>query len=154
MRHLPMLAASAVLAAHVAGPAAAADNIATVTAIYAAFGAGDVPAILAELADDVEWDYGHEGTAVPILVPRHGPAEVAAFFESLAGVEFRKFAILNMLEGGDQVAVVVDFDLVVRATGRAVADQEMHLWTFGADGKVTHFRHFVDTEAFAAAFAD
>ena len=148
------LAASAALAVVVAGPAVAGDNAATVQALYAAFGAGDVPAILAQLAPDVEWDYGYEGTSIPFFTPRHGTAEVALFFESLAGLEFRKFEVLNMLEGGNQIAVLVDFDLVVRATGSAIVDQEMHLWTFGDDGKVARFRHFADTEEFAAAVAD
>jgi ketosteroid isomerase-like protein len=45
--------------------------------IYAAFGRGDIPAILERLAPDVEWEYGVESTNVPWLQPRCGRAEVA-----------------------------------------------------------------------------
>jgi ketosteroid isomerase-like protein len=91
---------------------------------------------------------------VPFLVPRTGPEGVAAFFQSLAALEFRGFQVVNLLEGGDQVAAVVALDVVVRATGKPVVDQEVHMWTFGADGKVTAFRHFSDTEEFARAVAN
>jgi hypothetical protein len=141
------------LAAALALPsAAAAGNLETTQALYAAFGSGDIPAILDRLAPDVRWDHGYEGTEIPSLVPRTGPREVGAFFEGLAELEFTRFDVLNMLEGGDQVAVVVDLAATVKDTGRSVDDIELHLWTFGADGQVTEFRHFVDGEEFLAAF--
>lgn len=130
---------------------ALAGNLETVQGIYAAFGKGDVPAILDQLADDVTWDQGHDGEANPFLAPRAGKAGVGEFFAALQGLEFRKFAVLNMLEGPNQIAVLVDLDLVVKATGKPFVEQEIHLWTFGADGKVASFRHFVDTLEYAAA---
>jgi ketosteroid isomerase-like protein len=154
MRSLRLLGASVVAATAFAGAAAAGDNSATVQNIYAAFGGGDIPAVLAQLSDDVAWDCGYDGTAIPFLTPRNGLAEVAEFFQGLAGLEFRKFEVLNILEGGNQVAAVVDLDLVVRATGKPVVDQELHLWTIGDDGKVTAFRHFADVEELAAALAN
>src|SRR4051794_17211919 len=60
------------------------NNAATVAGIYAAFGRGDVPAIVGRLAEDVAWDDWADNFAqragVPDLVPRRGPAEVEAFF--------------------------------------------------------------------------
>lgn len=144
----------AALAAAIAGSPASASNLDTVGSLYTAFGAGDVPAILSMLADDVAWDHGYEGTSIATLAPRTGPQEVGGFFESLAALEFRKFEILNMLEGGNQVAVVVDVELAGRDTGKTFDDVELHLWTFGEDGKVTAFRHFLDMEEYAALFAE
>jgi hypothetical protein len=43
------------------------------------------------------------------------------------------------------VAVLVDEVLVVRATGRAITDLAIHLWTFDDHGVVVRFRHCVDT---------
>ena len=37
------------------------SNLATVQAIYAAFGRGDVPAILSHLTDGVAWEHGEGG---------------------------------------------------------------------------------------------
>jgi hypothetical protein len=42
--------------------------------------------------------------------------------------------------------------LPVKATGEAVRDEELHLWTFGPDGKVSSFHHVVDTAQHVAAY--
>jgi len=76
---------------------------------------------------------------------------VPKFFESLSELEITRFEPLAFLEGDGMVAVPLRVELTVRATGRKVRDLEVHLWTFGADGKVTRFRHVVDTQQFALA---
>ena len=48
------------------------DNIRTVADIYAAFGRGDIPAILDRLAPDVVFDPDADGTAAPWLARREG----------------------------------------------------------------------------------
>ena len=45
------------------------SNVATVQKIYEAFGKGDVPAILAVLADDVEWESWEDNSSVKAGVP-------------------------------------------------------------------------------------
>jgi uncharacterized protein len=122
------------------------SNLATVQSIYAAFGRGDIPAILATLADDVEWEYGGTATDVPWLQPRRGPTEVVGFFESLAAIEFRHFAPTTLLESGTVVVALVQLEAVVKATGIAVSEvDEVHIWHFDAAGKVARFRHRADT---------
>ena len=39
----------------------------------------------------------------------------------------------------------------VKASGEALPEDEMHLWTFGPDGLATEMRHYVDTAKHAAA---
>ena len=51
----------------------------------------------------------------------------------------------TFLEGEGLVAAVVGYDLTVKATGKRVRDEEIHLWEFGAEGKATAYRHFLDT---------
>ncbi|MFL6203479.1 MAG: nuclear transport factor 2 family protein [Thermoanaerobaculia bacterium] len=75
----------------------------TVQEIYAAFGRGDVPAILERLAPDVEWEYGASPTEVPWLQPRQGRAGAAEFFASLANLEFHRFEPKMILEEGATV---------------------------------------------------
>lgn len=51
----------------------------TIQSIYAAFGRGDIPAILAQLADDVAWeqwpDHRAQQAGVPWLQERRGQDE-------------------------------------------------------------------------------
>jgi uncharacterized protein len=49
------------------------------------------------------------------------------------------------MEGDGHVAVLLGYELTVTATGKRVRDEEIHLYEFDADGKVTAFRHFLDT---------
>ena len=128
------------------------SNIPAVQAIYEAFGKGDVPAILSHLSDDVDWERNGKDHGVPWLVPGRGKAHVGKFFEAIGAFQITTFVPTNLLEGANQVVAVIDIEFTVTATGGTVSDEELHLWTFGPDGKVTAFRHVVDTAQHIAAF--
>jgi ketosteroid isomerase-like protein len=68
--------------------------------MYAAFGRGDIPAILSQLAETIEWEYGMSNAGVPWLQPRRGRAEVPRFFESLNAFDLQKFQPKTFLESG------------------------------------------------------
>ena len=121
------------------------EPTATVQAIYEAFGRGDVPTVLDHLADDVAWEHDAVDHGVPWLAPGRGREHAARFFELLRLVDITRFEVRGLLAGGDQVAAVIGVDLAVRATGRTVSDLEVHLWTFGPDGRVAAFKHLTDT---------
>ena len=128
-------------------------NVEKVHAVYEAFGRGDVPAILELLADDVEWEYGTAGSEVPWLKRRHGRADVADFFQSLTELEFHKFVPTTFLEGTDVVVALVDLEATVKRTGQKISEQdEAHIWRFDARGRVSRFRHGVDTHRHFEAF--
>jgi uncharacterized protein len=134
------------------------SNTQTVREIYAAFGRGDVPAILDRLAPDVQWEHWPDGSGaqrhgVPWLAERTGRDEVAGFFASLAALEIHAFAPTALLEGDALVVALIDLDATVVATGERVHDLEVHVWRFGADGLVTEFRHVVDTAKHVEAYA-
>jgi len=124
------------------------DIVKTTQEIYAAFGKGDVPAILACLSESVDWDYAATTNAAPWLQHRHGRDGASAFFASLAGMDIHRFGVKSIL-GGDRVTVaLVDIEFTVRATGkRVVEEDEVRVWHFDAQGKVARFRHRVDTLA-------
>ena len=128
------------------------SNLETVQAIYDAFGQGNVPAILDRLDETVEGERPGVGHGVPWLKPGQGKAHVGQFFASLAAIDISKFVPVNLLAGGNQVVAVIDIELTVKATGQAVRDEELHLWTFGPDGKVSSFHHVVDTAQHVAAY--
>jgi ketosteroid isomerase-like protein len=126
------------------------SNVQTVQGIYEAFGRGDVPAILERLDDNVRWDHWPDGNGaarrgVPWMVERTGRDDVRGFFETLGGLEFHRFQPTALLEGDGRVVALIDIEVGVKSTGRRIRDSEIHLWTFGADGRVKEFRHYVDT---------
>jgi uncharacterized protein len=85
------------------------SNVESVQAIYAAFGRGDVAAILDQLADDVEWDQDAPGYGIPIYEPGAGREHAKRFFEaSVQDLEFLRFEPTNFLSGGNQVAVPIN----------------------------------------------
>lgn len=114
--------------------------------IYAAFGRGDIPFILERLSPDVDWDYGYPERGVPYLTPRKGRDGAATFFASLSGLEFRKFEVTHVMGDGPLVVALAQTHLIVKATGREIVeDCEVHLWHFDAAGRISRFRHVVDT---------
>lgn len=128
------------------------SNLTTVQEIYAAFGKGDVPAILGRLSDTVEWEYGAGATEIPWLKTRKGRAQAADFFQSLAALDIQKFAPKTFLEAPGLVVVLLDLEAVVKATGkRIVEEDEIHIWHFDGSGLVTRFRHRADTQQHLAA---
>ena len=93
----------------------------TVQTIYAAFGRGDVPAIIDLVSDDVTWESWADNSAqkagVPWLLARQGKAGAGEFFELVGQFTIHDFQV----------------------------------WTFGADGKVTRLRHYTHTPKHTAA---
>lgn len=134
------------------------DHLATVSAIYEAFGRGDIPAILDHLADDVQWESWEDNSAqkagVPWMIPRHDRDGVAEFFRVVATtLDIQEFRILALMGSDNQVAAEFVLEADVRTTGRHYRDEEMHLWTFNDQGKVVRFRHYLDTAKHIAATA-
>lgn len=124
------------------------DTQRTTSEIYAAFGSGDIPAILQRLAADVDWEYGATDNAAPWLQKGRGREAAGAFFASLGGMDIQSFAVKAVLRNGPVVVALVDIAFTVKATGkRVVEEDEVHIWHFGSDGLVTRFRHRVDTLA-------
>ena len=125
-------------------------TIESVQAIYQAFGRADVPALLACLAPDVQWeswaDHSAQRAGHPLFAARVGPQQVAGFF-ALVGqqLQIHEFQVLDIFGSGHQVAGEVLVDYTYLPTGRRLRDEELHLWTFGSDGKVARFRHYIDT---------
>jgi ketosteroid isomerase-like protein len=120
-------------------------KIDVVQQIYASFLAGDIPAILDRLDNDVVWEHDVVDHGIPWLKPRRGKQDVAQFFADLSALDIQVFEPLEFMESDRHVATNFRVRMVVRATGRAISDYELHLWTFDDAGAITGLRHFVDT---------
>ena len=127
------------------------DNVRTVQEIYAAFGRGDIPAILNVVSPDVQWV--NAGPAeIPYAKQRRGLAEVEDFFQTLyATVEPEEFEPKEYFAQGDRVLVLGRWSGRSKATGRHFDSPWAMAWTL-QDGKVTSFHSYEDTAAVAAAF--
>jgi ketosteroid isomerase-like protein len=135
-----------------------AEHLAAVTAIYEAFGRGDLDALVAPLADDVSWDadwaqHFAQNAGLDMFRPRRGKAEARQFFEALAPFTVHDFQVLDLLASERQVVVQVVIDCSYPDGGGRYRDEELHLWTFNDDGKIGALRHYVDTAKHIAAAA-
>jgi len=127
------------------------SNIRTVQALYAAFGKGDVAAILAMLGPDVEWREP-ENPFNPAAGTRRGHAGFLEWLrighesEDILTLEPRQF-----LADDTGVAVVGFSRCRAKSTGRTYESDFVHVVTF-RDGKITRFQEFFDTYAAGEAF--
>ena len=126
-------------------------NVEMVQRLYAHFGRGDIPPILAALDPEVEWSNAGSNP-IAYAGTRHGSAQVEEFFATLgASVEVRTFEPREYIAQGDRVAAFGRWTGRVKATGREYASDWVMAWTI-KDGRVTAFRAHEDTQAMAVAF--
>ncbi|MEN3273129.1 MAG: uncharacterized protein V7636_1890 [Actinomycetota bacterium] len=129
------------------------QHLDAVTRLYEAYGRGDVDAVLAELADDVDWAAEAAGSAVPWWGAFHGKAEVPRFFKEIGtNVDVTEFDILGTTTNETDVVVAVHWTFTVHATGTSASMLMQHWWRFGPDGKIVCFRGSEDSAQSAAAF--
>ncbi|MEZ4622295.1 MAG: nuclear transport factor 2 family protein [Caldilineaceae bacterium] len=131
------------------------NHLTTATAIYEAFGRGDIPTILSHMADDVQWEAWADNSAqqagVPWMQPRQGKAGVLEFFQVLGGMTIKEFQVLSMMAGDNQVAAEFVIEVDLPSSGGHYRDEELHLWTFNDAGQVIRLRHYTDTAKHIAA---
>ena len=132
------------------------DNIKTTKHIYESFFRGDFQAILDVMADDVVFEDWKHNTAqeagCPPFQRRSGKAKVATFFDACAGVDFHVLDQRGYLQGDGMVAVLIRIHATVKATGRTFEDEEIQLWSYNDEGKLTGLRHYIDTAKQTAAY--
>jgi ketosteroid isomerase-like protein len=127
-------------------------NVDVVQQAYAAFGRGDIPALLSLLTDDVEWSlYGP--SVIPWAGTRHGHEGVAEFF-SLIGetLEFEQFEPREFVAQGDTVVVLGYERSLVKPTGHTFEQEWAHVYTL-RNGKIAKGRFIEDTAAQVVAFS-
>ena len=130
------------------------SNLQTVQEIYGAFAQGDVAAVAERCADDVDWEYGESSTDVPWLQRTQGKEGAMKSMASQTAIETHSFMPTVFLEGDDVVVVLFDTEFTVKETGKQVAEESAaHIWHFNNEGKVSRFRHRVDTHLQQMAYA-
>jgi len=128
------------------------QNTKVVQDAYAAFGRGDIPALLTHIADDVVWA-GVYGAAshVPTAGERRGKAAVAEFFKQVGEhVQFSQFEPREFVATGDKVVALGHYAATTSMKKTFESDFAM-VFTV-RNGKVVHFQEFCDSSAINAAY--
>jgi ketosteroid isomerase-like protein len=124
-------------------------NVQTVKDFFAAIGRGDREALLALVAEDIEWII--PGEDWPLAGTHRGHAELADLLQKASEeVETTYPAPPEFVAQGDRVLVVGVATGKIKATDKPFRDD----WVFDIavrHGKVTKIREYVDTQALARA---
>lgn len=128
------------------------QNARLVQDAYAAFGRGDIPALLGYLSDDIVWKgvYG-AGLHVPMQGTRNGKDGVAQFFAQVA--EHTKFSVFEPREfvaSGDKVVALGRYASTTSKQKPFAADFAMIFTIRG--GKIAGFQEFTDSAALNDAY--
>ena len=127
------------------------ENVQKVQAMYAAYHAGDVDAILNALTEDVEWIFP-ENREIPYARVYRGRTDVREFFTGHASnVEVEKFEAQQYIAQGDQVVVLGIEAGRAKSTGKRYQEQWAMVFTFRGR-QVARWQAYEDTAAVAAAF--
>ncbi|WP_181969712.1 nuclear transport factor 2 family protein [Paraburkholderia sp. DHOC27] len=128
------------------------DTETTVRSLYAALERGDAAAALALFDPHIKWTEAksspyYQGTVEGV------DAVVKTVLEPIAN-DFDKFVIepVQFVTESDRCAAFGLYSGPVRATGRHLEADFVHLWTV-RDGRLTSFRQYTDGAAWIEAFA-
>lgn len=122
-----------------------ADNVATIRAIYDAFGSGDIPAALERLSPDLVWN---EADDFPYADrnPYVGPQAVLEGVFARIGGEWDGFGVNveELLDAGDTVVMLGRYTGTYKATGKPQDTQVVHVWRL-KDGRAVGFQQYANT---------
>ncbi len=128
-------------------------NLDIIKEAYAAFGRGDIAAVLSVQAPNVELEYAGP-KHIPWAGSFRGLDGAKQFFAAVeAEADIESFEPETFIAQGDRV-VVLGFEKVrSKRTGRSYESYWTHSYTL-AGGKIIKFREYSDTAAVAAAFGN
>ncbi|MEY4749617.1 MAG: hypothetical protein RIQ60_1831 [Pseudomonadota bacterium] len=117
-----------------------------VQAGYAAFGSGDIPALLALCSPSVRWQFTADRGA-PYTATVIGHSQLAEWFGTVgASDDIQSFEPRQMLAGPDHVTVIGHERTRLRSTGKTFDASWVHVFTV-QDGLITAFWGLMDTQA-------
>ena len=119
----------------------AAENRQIVADAYAAFGQGNIGAVIDSVTDDVVWT-NHAPAAAPTSGVFHGKDGVQTFFELVNDtLDISKFDVRTIVADGDAAVVWIDSIVTVKSNGKTIEGPLVH-WMTLRDGKLATFDEF------------
>ncbi len=105
-----------------------------ISGLYAAFGRGDLPAVLATVDEEIEW---HSPENLPHGGDFSGREALGRFFRGIGEHwESLEIALEALLSGGDRVVALARAHGRLRATGEQYEYFAAHAWTLRGDTPV------------------
>ena len=128
-------------------------NVEVIRGIYEAFGRGDVPAVLGQMDQRIEWREA-ENFIYADRNPYMGPQAVLEGVFMRFGAEWEGFTVTpeEWLDAGNHVVVLGTYTGRSKETGREVRAQFAHVWGVRGE-RVVRFQQYTDTKQFAEAVA-
>jgi ketosteroid isomerase-like protein len=130
------------------------ENVEVVRGLYDAFGRGDVPSVLGQMDQGIEWNEA-ENFIYADRNPYVGPqAVLEGVFMRLAS-EWDGFTVTpeDWLDAGERVVVLGTYSGKHKAGGKQVRAQFAHVWSLREE-RVVRFQQYTDTKQFAEAVAE
>ena len=128
------------------------DPLSLVQDLYAAFGRGDVPAILEMCAPDVTFEVVGRRSDYPLFGVHQGRDGVQTFFALIEANEaFEQFEPRSLHAAGDLVLALGRSVYTVKRTGKLVSSDWAHVFVV-RDGLIASFREFTDSAQVAEAY--
>lgn len=132
-------------------------NVDRIKALYAAFGRGDVSAIVEMTAEDVDWGLASDAPGIERLAwvrAGEGRAAVLGYFRGVGEtMDVHAFEPVLVLGEGDSVLALIDIDFTVRPTGKRLRSREAMHFTFDRSGRIARYRPLFDTAERVAAYS-
>ena len=126
-----------------------AGNVAVVQSVYDNFAKGDIPAVLAMLAPEVEWVESMH-SYLPHRGTHRGPSEVADKVFGMVAANFDEFAVVaEQLHDAGDVVVVEGRAFGKTKHGRVLDAPACWAWTV-RDGRIVANHNYHDTDAWRA----
>jgi ketosteroid isomerase-like protein len=126
------------------------DLISKVKDLYAAFGRGDIATILANLTDDVAWEY-EAPAEIPVAGIRRGRKGASEFFTAYATYsKDTKLDMKDFLSNENAVAAFGRYQTTILPSGIRVETPLAQYFEF-RDGKVCRFAQLANTAAIVEA---
>lgn len=127
-----------------------ADTVAVVRSVYENFGRGDIPAVLAVLAPDVEWVESAQ-ECLPHRGIHRSPQEVAAKVFGMVTEHFDEFAVVpEQFHDAGEVVVVEGRAVGKTKRGNVLDAPAAWVWTV-RDGLLQKNHNYHDTDAWRLA---
>ena len=127
------------------------ENLEVIRGLYDSFERGDVPAVLGQFDEAIEWREA-ENFIYADRNPYVGPQAVLEGVFMRLGTEWEGFVVTpeEWLDAGHHVVVLGTYTGRRKETGREVRAQFAHVWGVRG-GRVVRFQQYTDTKQFAEA---
>lgn len=122
------------------------SNVQLAKDIYAAFGRGDIPTVLAAFHPEIEWRQAEGNPYQPTGAAWVGPQAVLEKLFMRLGAEWEGFTVTvhTLHDAGEHVVMEGRYTGSYKPSNRSVDAQVCHILRF-REGKLLSFQQYVDT---------